>query len=57
MCFSIGQSAAMCSAAAIASLMLYITGRPAKYVLLPAYFAFMEVSSLPAAFCISTLGS
>jgi hypothetical protein len=55
MCFSIGQSAAMCSAAALASLILFITGRPAKYVLLPAYFALMEVSALPAAFCVSSL--
>jgi hypothetical protein len=47
MCFSQGQSAAFAGIGLVTAARLYVRGRPAKYVMLPAYLAAMEVRALP----------
>jgi hypothetical protein len=44
MCFSLEQSATFAGVGFLIAGLLYLSGRPRKYVVLPAFLALMEVS-------------
>jgi hypothetical protein len=46
MCFSLAQSAALCGLGVFTAIALRLTGSAAKYLVVTAYFAAMEVSAL-----------